>query len=262
MSTIVLAACLLFGSNGFERSFDQAVQESEAGNYDQAVALYRQLIAEHVIHPAVFYNLGNAYYRMGRLGWAIANYERALQRDPDFDQARRNLTRCLNQTKRGLARPQRPDWQRSLLFWHYGVAPRTTEALAALFWLGFWAALALRTYRRLPYLTHFIAGLGLLAVVFAGSAWTKALPEMRAVAVQETVPVYYGTDPSDAPHFELYEGDRVTVDRRQNGWARVVVVDGKRGWTPEPNLAFIGPPYTNRDETTADDRTADTENDA
>lgn len=30
----------------------------------------------------LFYNLGNAYYRQGKLGLAILNYERALRLDP------------------------------------------------------------------------------------------------------------------------------------------------------------------------------------
>ena len=65
-----------------------------------------------------------------------------------------------------------------------------------------------------------------------------------AVASVDAAPVHYGTDESDTVRFELYDGDRVAVDQRRGGWARVTTSDGQRGWTRATNLIFVGPPYT------------------
>lgn len=239
----ILAILGILGANGFERSFDRAAKAYEAGDFSAAIAVYEQLIAEDVVHPAVFYNLGNAHYRMGQIGRAIANYERALQIDPGFENARLNLAQAVGKTQRGLNRAQPAQWEQSLFFWHYGLAPRTIRTRAIVFWFAFWVSLAVRQWRRLRYLGYLVVASGVLALLFGGSAWVKAHPEAPAVAVENTVPVYFGTDENGAKHFELYDGDRVTVDRRERGWARVTVADGKRGWARDEGLVFVGPPY-------------------
>ncbi len=50
-------------------------------------------------NPALFYNLGNAYFRTGDLGRAILNYERALALDPSQPEARANLQLARDQAR-------------------------------------------------------------------------------------------------------------------------------------------------------------------
>ncbi len=230
-------------SSVYDSTFTQATQAYEAGDFAKAAQLYEQIVNEGVVDPALFYNLGNAWYRSGNLPQAIANYERALQLAPRFESARMNLDKAVRNTKRGLAKPLPSDWEQSLLFWHYTLRPRTTYLVAALVWLCFWAVLALRQWRKLPYTRMAAAGLLLLGGAFGASAWAKAHPEQLAVAAAETVPVRYGTGDNETVRFELYAGDRVVVDGQMNGWARVVTVDGERGWTHAEHLVFVGPPY-------------------
>ena len=85
--------------------------------------------------------------------------------------------------------------------------------------------------------------MGLLTTLFAASWWVKSNPHQLAVAAQRGVPVRYGVSDTETVRFELYEGDRVAVDRRNNGWARVETAGGERGWTREEYLVFVGPPY-------------------
>lgn len=60
-------------------------------DYHQAVNLYNRALEDEGISATVYYNLGNAYFRLGDIGHAILNYERALKVDPGFDDARTNL---------------------------------------------------------------------------------------------------------------------------------------------------------------------------
>jgi hypothetical protein len=205
--------------------------------------MYEQLVRESVVNPAVFFNLGNAYFRKGALGPAIANYERVLQRNPAFDGARENLAKAVGDTKNRLARPAPPDWQESLLFWHYQLSRRATNTLAALFWLMLWGALGLRQWRPLRYTRRVAVAAGVLAVAFGISAWEKAHPEPMAVANADVVHVHYGTNENETVHFDLNAGDRVTVDKRVPGWSRVTTQNGERGWAQDSALAFVGPPY-------------------
>ncbi len=60
-------------------------------DYSLAVSLYNESITNDGASSDIYYNLGNAYYRDGRLGKAIICYERSLALDPSNDEARINL---------------------------------------------------------------------------------------------------------------------------------------------------------------------------
>ena len=64
-----------------------ANQLYETGQYSQAVQAYQQLVDQGFTDSALFYNLGNAYFKDGDYGRAIANYRRAqllAPRDADI----------------------------------------------------------------------------------------------------------------------------------------------------------------------------------
>lgn len=62
-----------------------------AENYRLAIDLYQQSIATDGVSGEVYYNLGNAYYRDGKLGQAVLSYERSLRINPTDADARDNL---------------------------------------------------------------------------------------------------------------------------------------------------------------------------
>ncbi|MCX5757506.1 MAG: tetratricopeptide repeat protein [Candidatus Hydrogenedentes bacterium] len=232
-----LLACILLlsGANAYHDTFNQACTAFSKGDYTAAILSFEQLVAEGVADPAVFYNLGNAYYRSGRLGPAIANYERALALEPSFENAQENLAKAIRETKHHLARPGTPPgWKLSLFFWHYDTARHTTYLLAMLFWWAFWIAVGVRFWKPIPYLRRAAVALGVLAVAFGVSAWYKAHLQDMAVAVGERVAAHYGTDESETVRFEL-----------------ALTTGGERGWVHDTDLVFVGPPYTRPPEPAA-----------
>lgn len=62
-----------------------------ADDFKQAIAAYEQTVNDGYTSSELLYNLGNAYYRDGRVGKAIVAYERALKLDPTNNDARFNL---------------------------------------------------------------------------------------------------------------------------------------------------------------------------
>jgi len=234
---------LVFGATAYNQTFVRATEMYGEGDYAKAIELYGQLVDEGVVHSAVFYNLGNAYYRSGRLGFAIANYERVLQLDPGNANAHQNLAQCVAQTQGRLARPQPPAWERYLFFWHAGLGPNMTRPAAFLAWVGLWTVLAVRSWRPIRYLRRAAVLLAIAALALGASTWVKARPSRMAVAVEDVVPVHYGIGEQETVRFNLHEGDRVIIDRNDGEWARVAVADGDRGWAKLDHLVPVGPPY-------------------
>jgi tetratricopeptide (TPR) repeat protein len=247
MNVLMLTVALL-GVSVFDEPFIEASQAFNAGDYEGAATRYERLITEGVTQAPVFYNLGNTYYRMGELGRAIANYERALHVDPGFQQAAYNIERAIDDTQRKLPRPLGPAWEQSLLFWHGGLRPRTTLLLAGIAWLSFWAIVALRTWRPYRYLRSVAVVLIILSALLAFSAWSKAHPPQLAVVSVKTAPVRNSTDESAPLRFELFDGDRVRLEETRGDWARVATANGERGWCAVESITVVGPPYPLADE--------------
>ena len=59
--------------------------------YEEALALYEQLLSQDTVDPVLYYNTGNAYAQLHRPGPAVLMYERALQLDPRDADAQENL---------------------------------------------------------------------------------------------------------------------------------------------------------------------------
>ncbi len=70
---------------------EQADSAYTADDFAIAADLYKEVIKTEGSSAALYYNLGNCYYRMGRLGDAIVAYERALRLDPSNTDALKNL---------------------------------------------------------------------------------------------------------------------------------------------------------------------------
>lgn len=238
-----MLVCALLGATVFNETFDRANQMYTQGDYPAAINLYEQLIRDGVVNASVFHNLGNAYFRNNQLGPAIANYERALHLSPRFEAAARNRDICIASTARQLTRPQPPAWEQSLLFWHFGFAPRTVFVAAAASWMLFWGLLAARYWRVIPYARVAASILLALAAAFGLSSWAKSHPIPLAVASVEQVPVRYGIGENETVRFELELGDRVVIESRSGDWVRIRTSNGERGWAKLASLTLVGPPY-------------------
>ena len=63
----------------------------QIGNFAQASQFYQQVVSGGYESPTLYYNLGNSYYRLGKIGYAILNYERAQKLAPGDEDIAHNL---------------------------------------------------------------------------------------------------------------------------------------------------------------------------
>src|SRR5438874_2883516 len=79
--------------------FAKANADFAAGNFPAAISGYESLVKDHQWNASLFYDLGNAYFRIGDPGHAILNYERALTLDPNQPETRANLQLVRDQAR-------------------------------------------------------------------------------------------------------------------------------------------------------------------
>ncbi len=226
------------------RLFNEGNTAFYQGEYEQAVNLYMEARnSQKIQSPVLYYNMGNAWYRLGALGKAIMYYEAALALNPDFEPARKNLDEVLRQTKRQLPPPALHLVDTRIMARYYPLTPMQSLwlvhfavaiSIVLLVWQHFRPGPRLRlTTRLMPIIALILYSLALVANVVHADA-----PKLAVTHVVEA-PVFFSMNESEQPRFLLYEGDRVLIDRIEDNWMRVTAHGGERGWTLKENLGVV-----------------------
>ena len=78
----ILIQCLVWPVFAQDASIKEAEVAYTKEDYATAIQLYEGLLKNNGESAAIYYNLGNAYYKNGQIAPAILNYERALLLQP------------------------------------------------------------------------------------------------------------------------------------------------------------------------------------
>jgi len=220
-----------------EDIFARANEQYRAGRFNEAVQSYEEVATQGWVSPSVFYNLGNAYYRMGRVGPAMLAYERALKLDPSDEDARHNL-RLLS--LRTIDRIE-PLPELFIVEWirEFGtvVSPTSMNAVFAASWVVLFLSLgALYLTSSATFMRVFrivvLAAFGV--VVLSGASlllyrWADT-SEHTAIVMEQTVTVKSSPDNESVDAFVIHEGLKVRITDAVGEWVRIALPDGKVGW--------------------------------
>lgn len=210
----------------------QANEDYTRGRYAAAAEEYRLLVSQGWRTGEVYYNLGNAYQKLGDKGRARAAYEEALRLIPRDADLRRNA-RELQAT---LADKSLPPTNLETLA---GCFTRTElTVLASLFyWLG--AALLLwQLARRAAWRTACL-GVCAVGVLLFGGLWVvrqQAQEGSPAVVVPTEISLFDGPGRDFEAGMKLHEGALVYVLGSRGDWREVVALGRVKGWVRAEEL--------------------------
>ena len=74
-----------------EALFEKGNELYRNNQFVEAIALYEQIETRGFISTELYFNLGNAFYKTNKIAPSIYNYEKALQLDPQNQEAASNL---------------------------------------------------------------------------------------------------------------------------------------------------------------------------
>ena len=229
----ILLLLLGGGLFGQQDAFDAANERYRAEDFLGASEGYQALYEEGWESAELYFNMGNAFFKTGELGEAVWAYERALNLDPDNEDALVNRAMLQERLVDEIEQLPLPLIERSFRRWADRLG---TTGFRSLFivWLwmvaGCWIAWRMRKAR----LAFSGMGAGLLLMLLTGIGWwvqnELQAKEQRAVLLVENV--YVKTAPSvqaqDA--FVLHEGTVVYLDDRIDSWQEIRLTDGQVGW--------------------------------
>ncbi len=209
----------------------------QQGDFDGALDSYLRVREAGFESAELYYNIGNAYFKVGDLGWAIVFYERARRLRPSDADVVANLELARSLTADEIA-PLPRFWLVRAVSWWLNVFPRSILIVfvGASYLVATGSVVVLivgsgtiKVWTRRTALASAVA-VGVLGGTLGARELDIGRPEEAVVLAPE---VAVQSAPSDDPALQLFvihEGTKVRVDRRADQWLEVVLEDGKVGW--------------------------------
>ncbi len=216
------------------------------GNYQKAIMLYDSLLTQGV-SAELYYNLGNAYYRLDDITHAVLNYERALQQSPGDEDIRFNLQMAQSKTIDKIV----PESEAFFVTWYHSLVNMASVdgwAVIALVSLAFAVVLALLYLfsnpvwmRKIGFFGAFITlVIFLIANILAWQQKDTMLHRKGAIIMESAITVKSTPAKNGTDLFILHEGTKVTiVDDSMRDWKEVRLADGKQGWLETKQIETI-----------------------
>lgn len=218
---------------------------SATDHYHRAALRYERIVREGGIHNGkLFYNIGNAYFRSDDIGRAILNYRRAQLYMPGDANLRQNLDFARSRRQDTFEEEQETRVLKTLLFFHYDLAPNLRAMLLAVFSGIFWGAAAIRLFRS-EWIPKWVLILtGCLAVLFLGSLLADATIGAQnepGVIVAQQVIARKGDGNSYEPSFKdpLHAGTEFTLMETRPDWLQIQLPDGRQCWIPAKSAGLV-----------------------
>ena len=237
-----------------------ANQLYEAGRFAQAAQAYEQLADQGYAGSALFFNLGNAYFRQGDLGRAILNYRRAQRLAPRDGDIETNLRIARAQAVGQLEADEEsgpgdsPDGLplgmasdalgRWLTLNELAMGALAAWILFMLLLLLFMSARTGSTWKRGLKVALAASALVLALGVFAlGSYLITDQTESEGVVVAAEVNVTSGPGVQYPAELALQSGAEIELVERRGSWVRLALPGGElEGWVPAHTVESLSRP--------------------
>lgn len=249
---IFIAAVALLGNTAFAANEvcpgvaagEKAYNENE---FEKAVEEWRSCADQGMVNADLFYNLGNAYFRNGKLGFAIFYYKSALKLHPNDPDVIHNLTYASAMTKDKVEEDDEENPLLAGLFKAHHAIPLRTQLfiLLGLFWGFVILAIARRLVSKEKTKNIFVGASFLIVFIFtiigasAGYKIFVAETEITGVVTSADADVTSAPDHKSQTLNTLSEGTSFDVLSEQGDFLEIKLGDRIKGFVPKRDVGVI-----------------------
>jgi len=234
----------LFAVNA-DSLFSQANGNYKDGQFEQAAGDYQKLIDAGNISGPIYFNLGNAWYKAGKMGLARLNYERANRLIAGDEALEQNLRMVRLRLVDQIQSPPvffLTRWWNDLLSL-FGLSVWLNAAFGSFLLMLLSAAYYLSNRRRgrdnghVLFILLLISWLGV--GIIAADRFYLFETEQSGIILSNMVMVYAAPEKDATELFVIHEGTRVEIERNSGDWYEIRLADGKRGWLTKSSFEII-----------------------
>ncbi len=226
--------------------FNKATEAYNAGDFNKAIENYLAIISAGEHSSAVYYNLGNAYYKLNQIAPSIYYYEKALLLNPNDNDIRTNLGYAQNMTLDAIDTMPQTGYAKMyndiVGFLHFDQWAYIAVGGVVLFVLLYLVFHFLRyaTQKRFAFIASFVAlFIAIVAVILAALQYNDYLSDQPAIVFDTEVPVNSEPNLRSQQVFQLHEGTKLQVLEELNDWYKIELSDGQTGWLNSESVKLL-----------------------
>jgi tetratricopeptide (TPR) repeat protein len=227
-------------------SFDDGNRLYEEGKYAEAVKAYDQLLDNGQASAALYFNRGDALFKLGQTGRAIASWRRAQELAPRDRDVKANLEFARTQARGGV--PYHSDLRTRFLGLH-SLNEWTVMTVVAgwvffgLLALGQWRPEIARRWRT----WLIVSGVATLALgVCLGGAIGSNYMTTTAIVTAGEADVRNGPLDESQSIYKVRDGVELEVTDRKDNWLQVVDSAQRMGWIRQDQVLVFEPEGTRK----------------
>ena len=228
-----------------QQLFEQGNAAYNVGNYTLAIEKYTAILNEDVHSSELYFNLGNAHYRLGDAAESVFYFEQALRLDPTDESINNNIAFARNMSLdaiESLPETQLSKFHKQLLS-QFGL---DQWAYLSLFfvWLSMALLVAYRWNNRMNTKRVFFV-LSILCIVFTLSSLfitqskQQILMKQRAIVFAQETEIWGEPNKRSDILFLLHEGTAVEVEDKLTGWSKIKLANGSIGWIENDAIKYL-----------------------
>ena len=235
-----------FGEDKVNALFQKGNQLYAKAQYQQAAQTYQQVLDKGYKSAAVYFNTGNAYYKLDDMASAILYYEKARKLAPNDKDININI-QFANLKIADKIEPQPTFfvtrwWQGFIL----ALPVNMLAVLSTLFFLsGFILLIAylfvsILILKKAFFYSGILAiGIGIVSVFMANRQVDYFNEHHQAIVFSNSVVVKSSPDANAKPLFVMHEGTKVDVNQQNGKWIEIELSNGNSGWITLDNVKQI-----------------------
>ena len=228
-----------FGALGQEKdiTFDNANAAYNAGQFEKAVMLYKQILESGQHSAELYFNLGNSYYRLNQVGESIFYFEKAKQLEPTDEDINVNSAFAQNMAIDAvevLPKSQVTQLKDNIIEFFSQEGWAYFIILLAWLFVLFWG---LYLWNKIPFIkrTFFVTSL-ILAFLLIGSLFIAVIKSANTsdttygILFNEKMEVWAEPNSRAEVLFLLHEGTKVQMLDQLQEWQKIRIANGSEGW--------------------------------
>jgi len=229
-----------------QKIFESANEMYRQQNYEKAIEYYKFLEKYNLISSELFYNLGNSYYKLNKVGPSIYYYEKALKLNPLNKDVQNNLVFArrlaldnIEELPKTVFQKLNSRYLQKLSYNQWAIVSIVFCALGSLLFLLFYFSNQPRS-KRTFFITSLISFLFLIiSLTITYNQFSYFKNNKVAIVFAEETEVRNAPSLNSEEVFTLHEGTKVIVLDTIDDWKKIKIADGKIGWIIADDIQLL-----------------------
>ncbi|PQB08479.1 hypothetical protein BST83_16125 [Polaribacter filamentus] len=214
--------------------------------FEKAIERYKEIESQGLISSELYYNLGNSYYKLNKVGPSIYYFEKALKKNPLNEDVKNNLIFAkrlaldkIEELPKTVFQKFNINYLQQLSYNQWAIVIIVFSVLGSLLFLLFYFA-DTPFIKRFYFVTSSLSFILLItALIITFNQYSISKNNKEAIVFAEETEVRNAPTFNSEEVFTLHEGTKVLVLDAIDSWKKIKLADGKIGWIIADDIKLL-----------------------